>query len=360
MAKKRHRQVSLGAAQPPFPGGWVSALLRTVGDFAPELAERHDLPKRHRTLDRLEDVRSEVMESNYEKWRAVLVRIVTDLFPRVSRINGFAKKYVDEYFRLWAFSAEHAPRWVEIGGHPPASQQVLARALVRDLLLRLCYLESCERWFAGRTDTMLLQCSSFRQFYELLIEQRQQVTGVTQEALAEELEQDARTLRQWKSGTRRPSWGQLCQLAPGGDQRILGGVSFLDLLLRRLKLRRDPMADELIQVVGLFGRTHPAALNEFCGEVPIKEGVSEMRQVGFEEFAGFKGNLLLHPGWDRVHNAMPDSLWRVHVHALRFARPFELAQAYLRFATPESEQIFREILEQCELRGDGDPLRFDH
>lgn len=334
MGRVGQSQVALGPTQPPFPGGWVIALLSAAGEGFSE---------KRRTVSRMKAGAS-VEHETYQEWERKLTAAVKRAFPRVSAINGFAGKYVDEYFRLWRVSAEHAPRWASFAGNTPAARQVLARALVRDLLLRLGYLESCERRLAGRTETVLMRPGSIHGFYSLLIKQRVFSEGSTQEALSGNLGVDPAVLRRWKRGDGVPSWSQLRKLALAGDVRLLAGVRFLDLLLRRLNLRGDPLAEEGLGAVAIFMREHSTALEEFRGEVPLKPGASAGRAVGFEEFARFGDHLLLFPGWERVHDSMPDALWRAHVRALRFGGFFDLAQNYLHYGTGEDEEPLRRAL----------------
>ncbi len=348
MTRERHRSVPLGSAQPPFPGGWVSALLRAVVSFAPDFANRLGLPKRHRTWSRLEAGSPDVTEARYQEWKRVVVRIIEELFPRVSGINGFAAKYVDEYFRLWAFSAEHAARWVEIGGDRPASQAVLSRALVRDLLLRLCYLASCERQLAGSIETLFLPCTSFEELYRLLADRRKRTND---ENLASDLKVSSRTLSRWRKGTTAPSWANLQHLAAPTDGRIAGGVGFIDSLLRRLDLRSHPLANELLRVAAIFMQVHPAALTDFRGEIPLGKGALGTGPADFANYAQFGDNLLLHPGWQAVRAVLPDALWRTHWDALRLGRPFDLAQLHLRFSGLNDDADLQKWITGAELQG---------
>jgi hypothetical protein len=150
----------------------------------------------------------------------------------------------------------------------------------------------------------------------------------------------SRTIRRWQAGVAVPSFQSLCDLGGDGDRGLLGGIGFIDRLLRRLGLRESSLAGEVLPAAGTFLREHALALKEFRGE----------GEVRFEEFASFKDNLLLHPGCQRVHDAMPDPLWRAHLWALCYAQPFELAQLYLRFAKPETDQTLVDALGGPEVR----------
>ena len=141
MANHKLRQIKLtsgdDAGQPPFPGGWVLAIFKALEIFAPALAHRHELPIRRRTKDRIKAA-VVVKQSSYGDIEGKLVELITTLFPKVSTANRFAKKYVDEYFRLWKGAAEIAPAWATCLGFRPGGSSVLSRALARDFVLRLC------------------------------------------------------------------------------------------------------------------------------------------------------------------------------------------------------------------------------
>lgn len=57
-----------------------------------------------------------VKQSGYDKAEGKLVELITALFPTVSGVNGFARKYVNEYFRLWKHAAEWSPHFAECLG----------------------------------------------------------------------------------------------------------------------------------------------------------------------------------------------------------------------------------------------------
>ena len=156
------------------------------------------------------------------------------------------------------------------------------------------------------------------------------------------------------SGQAVPNRRNLRALAPSGDHRLLGGIGFMDRLLGELGLREGPLVGELLlQIAGLVLRHHAGALADFRGTVPDGRGE---RSWGFEEYAGFGEYLLLHPGFTDLQERMPDALWRVHIHVLQRGQLFALAQAHLRFSTPQIEQGLLNFLEQAERRSA--PLRF--
>lgn len=315
MGRIGQKQVALGPTLPSFPGGWVMAVLDAALNEA----------LIHRSASRLRSGKS-VEAATYQEWETKLVDAVKRSFPRVSAINGFAAKYVNEYFRLWRISAEAAPLWESHFDPTPSSIAVLGRAALRDLLLRVCYLESCERHLAGLTNTVLIQSQSIHDFYAHLLEQSQRCNNVTQEKLAAKLGIDPVIVRRWKSGKAVPTLSQLQLLTPAGDERVFRGVRFLDLLLRQLGYRWTLMADECTNLAAIFLREHPAALANF------RKNGSET-EPDFRDWAMADENLLLHAGFFELRAAMPDALWRAHLYALQFARPFDLARAYLRFST---------------------------
>lgn len=340
MGRVGQKQVQLGSAQPSFPGGWVMALLDAVCFLAPDSEAVRKIPKHSRTATRMRAGDS-IEEPSYKEWESRLVKLVQTGFPRAAAINDFAVKYVEEYFRLWKVSAEAAPIWAGFDGVKPESLEILSRALVRDLVLRLCFLECWERHLAGRTEATLLQSASFEDFYAQLIAQAQRAAGKTQEALARSFRVDPVMFRRWKSGERVPRAERLRQLLPNGDERLIAGVLLGDLLLRRLGLRGTPVASECLQVAEVFLREQPSWMATFRGVVPSAGPGEADRQVAFAEFAHFSDNLLLHPGWEHVRASMPDGLWRAHVVALRFGQFFDLAQHYLKFASDGDERTLR-------------------
>ena len=114
MAKAKLQQIKLAssddATQPPVPGGWVLAIFDTLRSFASAFAAEHRLPVSPRTEERIKDA-EKVKQLSYDEIESKLVEVIKALFPKVSAVNEFAKKYVGEYFRLWKQAAEFAPEW---------------------------------------------------------------------------------------------------------------------------------------------------------------------------------------------------------------------------------------------------------
>lgn len=138
MAKAKFHQIKLASgsitAQPPFPGGWVLAIFDALHAYAPALTAKHKLPISKRTQERIKAKSAHsVKQVSYDKIDTKLVEVVTVLFPKVSAVNGFAKKYVHEYFGLWKSAAEIGPKWATCLGFKPGKPPVISRALVRDL-----------------------------------------------------------------------------------------------------------------------------------------------------------------------------------------------------------------------------------
>ena len=234
MARHKLQQVPLvsadGTTQPPFPGGWVLAIFEAVHVFAPECAAKHRLPGSRRTQDRIKAGES-VKRSSYDEIDFRLVALVTALFPTVSVINGFAVKYVNEYFRVWKAAAEIAPHWVSALGFQSGQTGVLARALLRDFVLRLFYLESCERALRGEAfssdELELLRHDAPAQVYAALIRERARRDKVSMEKLAEKLGFYDEKLRRLKAGKIASDWGLLRKLSgANANQRLLAGIGF--------------------------------------------------------------------------------------------------------------------------------------
>lgn len=359
MAKAKLQQIKLASgnhdAQPPFPGGWVVAIFDALRAFDSELATKHDLPISQSTQERIK-AGKEVKQSSYSEIEDKLVELLSALFPKVSAVNGFARKYVDEYFRLWKKSAEIAPIWVKSLGLVPAESSVLGRAFVRDLILRLCYLESCERRLnnAGFDETELsfLRHDTPTQVYQNLIKDLAQARELSQEKLAEELGvSDDGSLRRIKRGEAIPQFNLLLKLKPTkANHRLLASIGFVDQLLKDLGLQKSILRHELLPVASVFFRIHPAALEIFGGKIPQKQDSGEIQEVScdFEGYIAYGDYGLLHPGFDKVWPEMPDALWRAHVYSLRFGSIVELAQAYFQFAQIECDEGLVRFLEQAE------------
>lgn len=122
MAKAKLQQIKLSsgadATQPPFPGGWVLAIFDALSAFAPALEAEHKLPSSPRTRDRINAAEA-VKQRSYDEIEVKLVELLMALFPTVSSVNGFAQKYVDEYFRLWKQAAEWSPKFAQHLGFMP-------------------------------------------------------------------------------------------------------------------------------------------------------------------------------------------------------------------------------------------------
>src|SRR5438105_2975609 len=207
MAKAKLQQIKLtsgdDATQPPFPGGWVLAVFNALSSFAPALAVKHQLPISQRTQERIKAAKV-VKQRSYDEVEGKLAELIKALFPKVSVVNGFAKKYVDEYFRLWKQAAEWSPQLAKCLGFKPTEPSVLGRALVRDLILRLCYLESCERRLRrisfGEAELAFLRHDCPAQVYQALISDLARLHKISQEKLAERLGVTERSLSRAKRG----------------------------------------------------------------------------------------------------------------------------------------------------------------
>lgn len=359
MAKAKHQQIKLASGnhdtQPPFPGGWVLAIFDALRVFTPSLAANHDLPVSKSTQERIK-AGKEVKQSSYTEIKDKLVELLSALFPKVSAVNGFARKYVDEYFDLWKQSAEIAPIWVKSLGLVPAEPAVLGRALVRDLVLRLCYLESCERRLNkegfDETELFFLSHDTPTQVYENLIRELAEARNLSQERLAAELGvADDRSLRRIKGGESIPSFKLLLKLKPSkANHRLLTGICFVDQLLKDLGFQESILRHELLPAASAFFRAHPGALKAFIGKITKKHDSGEIQEVtcDFEEFIAYGDYALLHPGFEKVWPAIPDALWRAHVYSLCYASMVDLAQAYFQFAQVECDERLVSFLHQAE------------
>jgi len=365
MARHKLQQVQLvsadGKTQRPFPGGWVLAIFEAVNGFASDCAAKHRLATSPRTHVRLKGGQP-VKQSTYDEIESKLVGLTTALFPNVSAVNGFAKKYVDEYFRLWKQAADWSPQLAKCLSFSPGSPSVLGRALVRDLMLRLCYLESCERKL-GRmefeeAELEFLQHDSPAQVYQALISDRARTEKLSQEELAEQLEANDRNLRSIKSGKRLPSVELLLALKrSGAGHRLLTGVGFVDHLLKALGFGEGGLRNEFIAIASVIFRHLPPAMNNFKGRVYGKTASGAVRSKlhNFEGFVGFGDHLLVHPGFNELYPEMPDALWRAHLHTLQYARFADLAKAYFQFARVDDDPDLTRFLDRAELNSDGCP-----
>lgn len=364
MARAKLQQIKLASGghdtQPPFPGGWVLAIFDALRIFNAALADKHGLPISRRTQERIKNGQG-VKQSSYDEIEEKLIELISALFPKVSAVNGFARKYVDEYFRLWKQSAEIAPIWVKSLGLVPGDSSVLGRALVRDLVLRLCYLESCERRLNNEqfseAELCYLRHDTPTQVYQNLISDQARLRKLSQEKLAEALgvAEDG-SLRRIKRGESIPLFKLLLKLnPPTADHRLLAAIGLVDHLLRHLGLHKSILRHELLPVAGVFFRSHPAALETFIGKILQQQDDGEVKEVtcDFEAFIGFGGYAFLHPGFDRLWPEMPDALWRAHVSSLRSGSLAHLAQAYFQFSQLECDEQLVKFMEEAEFESRG-------
>jgi hypothetical protein len=367
MAKTKLHQVPLvsatGPTQPPFPGGWVLGVFDVIHGFAPAFAKVHRLPGTSRTGtgSRIKQGAS-INEASYQDLESILVRIITVLFPRTASVNQFAEKYVTEYFRLWSTSAKFAPIWVKALGFESAPSGVIARALIRDLILRLCYLESCERKLKSESfsewELSLLKPDSLAHVYQALINARTKPRGVTLEALARKLGTNEKSLRRFKKGEYAPPLVHLFDLKQTGEtHRLLVGIGFIDGLLRKLNLRDGALQTEILHVAESFLPRHRQSLDSFTGRILHQNTDETIRSEAhdFEHYIAYGDNLLLHPGFESVWAEPPYALWRAHLHSLRFACVLDLAQAYYQFSEPENDRPLESFFHQAERESAGCP-----
>lgn len=363
MAKAKLQQIKLAsgdnATQPPFPGGWVLAIFDALSSFAPALAAKQQLPISQRTQERIKAAEV-VKQGSYDDIEGKLVELITALFPNVSIVNGFAKKYVDEYFRLWNQAAEWSPQLAECLGFKPGESSVLGRALVRDLVLRLCYLESCERRLTGKNisevELAFLRHDSPVQVYQALISESKRSRKISQEKLAERLQVTEKSLQRFKRGESIPVFKLLCDLKqPEAGHRLLAGIGFFDQLLKTLGLHKSVLRHEFIAIASVFFRNHPPALEAFTGSIlhQTDSGAIRRETRDFEGYVAFGDHLLLHPGFEELYPEMPDALWRAHLYTLQLARIVELAQAYYQFTTEEDDGPLEKMLADTERESGG-------
>lgn len=351
MATHKLKQIPLVSAdsttQPPFPGGWVLAIFATVNAFALAYASKQQVPGSRRTHVRLKGGEP-VKQSTYDGIETKLVELVTALFPKVAVINDFAAKYVNEYFRLWKGAAEIAPHWVTALGFQPAQTGVLARTLVRDLVLRLCYLEGCERALSGvpfeQKELRLLRHDAPAKIYATLIAEQKRRRELSTENLAGSLGIYEKKLNRLKKGESAPDWQLLRKLpTPDGNHRLLAGIGFMDAFLRELGLNEGVMCGDILRAAEVFLSSHHDAL--------VARGVSNQ----FARIAAHGDNLLLHPGFEWLWPKMPDALWRAHLYSLKFARIVDLAQACFRCAGCENDRDMTSFFEIAERKSDSCP-----
>ena len=368
MAKDKLHQIKLtigdNATQPPFPGGWVLAIFDALNSYAPSLADKHRLPDRKRTHERIKAAKP-VKLAAYEEIETKLVKLVSALFPKVSAVNGFAKKYVNEYFQLWKGAAEVGPEWAKCLGFNPGENAIIGRALLRDLVLRLCYLESCERKLNQErfpeVELEFLGYASPAQLYQALIFQEAERRKMSLEKLASCLQVTEKSLTRMKRSEGFPSFKLLLDLkASGVGHRLIAGIGFVDQLLKKLGLHQSELRHEFLAVASVFFRVYPQALDKFKGCIIHKtdSGAIRWEVCEFEEYIAFGEHLLLHPGFDVLWAEIPDSLWRCHLHTLQFARNADLAQAYFQFAAEQSDAGLESALCTAERESDNCPCQW--
>ena len=348
MAKDKQHQVPLvladGTTRPPFPGGWVLAVLDAVQALAPEYATRYGIPGARRTHVRLKNG-EEVKQSTYDEIKGQLVKVITDAFPTVAAVKGFAVKYVNEYLDLWKVAAEIGPGWVKACGFEPGTSGVLARALLRELVLRLCYLESCERALRGdainEAELALLRADAPAQVYARIIKEKQQERGLSMERLAEKVGvNDAKNLSRLKNGESLPSLKLLRALSGNAARnRWLAGIGFFDALVREIGFRDSALCSECFRAAETFFAHHPKTVSQEWFAKRAAEGDFLFLHVGFEEL------------WPRMAGA----LWRAHLYNLTFARMHDFAQAYFQYADEENDRALDRFFEVAERESDGCP-----
>ncbi len=331
------------------------AIFDAIEVFAPALAARCQLPISQRTKVRIKSADEKIKYSSFEEIESKLVELTRITFPRIGSMEGMANKYVDEYFRLWGEAAKWAPRSLKNLDCDSGETAVLGRAFVRDILLRLLYLESCERQLNGRTfaesELKILQHDCPKQVYRALISLQVQSKKITQEKLSKDLGSYEKKLGRVKKGETIPNLQFLSRLKDQNtDMRMLAGIGFIDQLLKTLELQKSNVRNEFLPIASTFFRHHPKYLETFKGSISSE---IESEACDFENFVKFGENLLLHPEFDRLWSDMPDALWRCHLYTLRHARIFDLALAYLRFSTVADDQSLEGILDEAEQQSGG-------
>lgn len=368
MAKEKLKQIKLTSGetstQPPFPGGWVLAIFDAAHTFAPFLATKHRLPISQSTKDRINRA-EEVKLSSYGEIEAKLVEVIAVMFPAVSAVNGFAQKYVNDYFRTWKPAAEFAPKLARNYGFKTNDSNVIGRALARDLLLRLCYLESCERRLSNRpfteSELALLKHDSPAQIYHALITERLRARINTREKLTARLQLSEKSLRRFELGASLPQLTPLLKLTLDEScRRVMAGIGLMDHLLKRLGLRESDLQSEFTAIASMFFHHHPPLLATFTGRIPrvAESGITELEDCDFERYAAFGDGLLLHPGFNQLRLEMPDPLWRCHLYTLQFGCFVDLAQAYFQFSNSKNDEHLEEMLAEAERESDGCPYHW--
>ena len=366
MAKHKLHQVPLvsdeGPAQPPLPGGWAVTIFDALRTFAPALAHTHRLPIGDRTGDRIKQGTEPVKQATYDGIEAKLTEVLEFLFPKTAQTTRSMGQFVQEYFHLWTFSTEAAPTWAKIHGFQPNLSGILARALVRDLVLRLCYLESCERKLTGTNfsdwELSLLNHETLAHVYRALISEQKLSREVSQKGLAKLLRIEDKALYRFRKGHQNPQFKQLVALKPANETaRLMAGIGFCDALLRAFDLGESDLPQELLFWIGSFLPKHRAALDSFVGAIPdeLCNGAAHLKSCDFTTFVAYGSQLLALPGIEQALMGMPDPLLRCHLYALRFAQFLELARAYFQFAEEGNERGLDNFLRAAESESDGCP-----
>jgi hypothetical protein len=221
----------------------------------------------------------------------------------------------------------------------------LSRALSRDLVLRLGYLESCERMLDGAdfedAELALLRHASPTSVYTELIRNLKYREKVSMEKLVEQLNlSDDTVLRRIKRGEELPKFPLLRALSPPDtNNRLLAGIGFLDAVAREIGFESNGVLGECLKATETFLVHHRHVLSPDDLRIFIAHGNS----------------LLLHPGFELLWSKLPDALWRAHLYNLRFARMSDLAQAYLQFAEPKSDHPLTVFFQKAEHESGGCP-----
>jgi len=368
MARHKLKQVPLvsdnGPAQPPLPGGWALAVFGAIEAFAPGFAHQHrvEISRGTKTnINRGDAIKQSTYDEQIER---KLVEMVTALFPRTATTSRCIADFVNEFFRLWTFSAESGSIWAKIQGFTPAQSATLSRALVRDLMLRLCYLECCERKLRGgrfsEWELIFLRKRSFPQIYRALLGKAMQSRRSTQIGLGLKLGVDSRRLRGFMNGEAAPSFEMLGNLRAYNEEgRLLAGLGFCDALLRKLDLNDTGLAQEILSAARALLPIHREVLETFSGVIfrPRKDGSIRRETRDFKGYLSYEQHILVFPGFEELIQAkvLRTALWRCHLYALRFARMMDLAQAYYQFSDETDDETLEESLRIAELESDGCP-----
>jgi hypothetical protein len=361
MARHKLKQVPLvsdsGPAQPPLPAGWALAVFGAIEVCAPAFTGRHrmEISRGTKTIIKRGDP---IKQSTYDvQIERKLVEIAAALFPRTAATSQCVADFVKEFFRLWTFSAESGSTWAKIQGFTPAQSATLSRALVRDLVLRLCYLECCERKLRNADfrewEVALLRKRSFTRIYRDLLEEAMQRRRRTQIGLSLLLGVDARRLRGFMNGESVPSLEILGNLRSSGEcGRLLAGLSFFDTLLRKLRLNDTGLEQEVLSAARSILPLHRTVLEAFSGEI-LHAGKGDFIRRETRDFAGYVAygqHLLIFPGFEELiqRKVMRSALWRCHLYALRFATMAELGQAYYQFSDEADDEALDDFLRTAE------------